>query len=107
MLRVFLTARRATITCGRTSGSWTTATARSPIVRPRDDAGAAAAEVLGRQVHRRRTARGQERTLTFTTRTTRRRTIRKEFARIFKLGLVSDAADTLVGPQLDVTWKKP
>jgi hypothetical protein len=51
---------------------------------------------------------GQDRTLSFTTpQTATDDDRRKEFARIFKIGLVGFAADTPAAPQLDVTWKKP
>jgi hypothetical protein len=51
---------------------------------------------------------GQDRTLRFTTPSTATSDDRrKEFARVFKIGLVAYAADTAVAPQLDVTWKKP
>jgi len=51
---------------------------------------------------------GQDRTLTFTTpQTATNDDRRREFARIFRMGLVGYAAETSVSPQLDVTWKKP
>jgi Protein of unknown function, DUF481 len=51
---------------------------------------------------------GQDRTLSFTTlETATDDDRRKEFARIFKIGLVSLAAETAAGPQLDVTWTRP
>jgi hypothetical protein len=51
---------------------------------------------------------GQDRSLAFTTvQTASSDDRRKEFARVFKLGLVSYTADTPVAAQLDVTWKKP
>jgi hypothetical protein len=51
---------------------------------------------------------GQERTLTFTTPTTATSDDRRrEFARVFKLGIAGYAASTSVAPQLDVTWNKP
>ena len=50
----------------------------------------------------------QERTLSFDTpQTATDDDRRKEFARIFRIGLVGFAAGTTVLPQLDVTWKKP
>jgi len=51
---------------------------------------------------------GQDRTLSFTTlQTATDDDRRKDFARIFKIGLVALAAETPAGPQLDVTWTKP
>jgi hypothetical protein len=51
---------------------------------------------------------GQDRTLAFTTsQTATSDDRRKEFARVFKLGLVAYVADTAVASQLDVTWNKP
>jgi len=51
---------------------------------------------------------GQDRSLAFSTvQTASSDDRRKEFARVFKLGLVAYAADTPVAAQLDVTWKKP
>ena len=51
---------------------------------------------------------GQDRTLSFTTlQTATDDDRRKEFARIFKIGLVAFAAETPAAPQLDVTWKRP
>lgn len=51
---------------------------------------------------------GHDRTLSFTTgNNATQDEQRKEFARVFKLGLASEAADTNVASQLDVTWKKP
>ena len=50
----------------------------------------------------------QDRTITFTTpQTATGDDRRKEFARIFKIGLVGYAAGTSVAPQLDVTWRRP
>ncbi len=47
-------------------------------------------------------------TLTFTTpQTASDDDRRREFVRVFKLGLVGYALDTTVAPQLDVNWKKP
>jgi len=49
-----------------------------------------------------------DRTLTFTTaQTATSDDRRKEFARIFKLGVVGYAADSPTGSQLDVAWTKP
>src|SRR5687767_14166726 len=49
-----------------------------------------------------------DRTLTFNTGPTASRDDRrKEFTRIFKLGVASYAADSSAGPQLDVQWLKP
>jgi hypothetical protein len=51
---------------------------------------------------------GQDRTLTFNTPTTASSDDRRrEFARVFRLGIAGYAAETSVAPQLDVTWKKP
>lgn len=51
---------------------------------------------------------GLDRTLTFTTSTTATSDDRRrEFGRIFKLGLVAYAADTPVAPKLDVTFRPP
>lgn len=51
---------------------------------------------------------GQDRSLSFNTpQTATSDDRRKEFARVFKLGLVGYAADTPVAPQLDVTYAKP
>ena len=51
---------------------------------------------------------GQDRTLTFNTPTTASSDDRRrEFARVFRLGVAGYAADTSVAAQLDVTWKKP
>jgi len=51
---------------------------------------------------------GQDRTLTFNTNSTATGDDRrKAFARVFKLGLVTYAADTSVAPLLDVTYAKP
>jgi len=50
----------------------------------------------------------QDRTLTFTTpQTATNDDRRREFARIFKIGLVAYAADTTVAQQLDVTYRRP
>ena len=52
--------------------------------------------------------RGQDRTLSFqTVDTATDDDRRKEFARIFKIGLVGYAAETSVPPELDVTWNRP
>ena len=49
-----------------------------------------------------------DRTLTFTTvQTATNDDRRKEFARIFKLGVAAYAADSPAGAQLDVQWTKP
>ena len=49
-----------------------------------------------------------DRTLTFNTGLTASGDDRrKEFTRIFKLGVASYAADSSAGPQLDVQWSKP
>lgn len=49
-----------------------------------------------------------DRTLTFTTaQTATSDDRRKEFARIFRLGVAAYAADTSAGAQLDVQWTKP
>jgi hypothetical protein len=51
---------------------------------------------------------GRDRTLTFTTpQTATGDDRRKEFVRVFKLGLVGYALETSVAPQLDVTWTRP
>jgi hypothetical protein len=51
---------------------------------------------------------GQDRTLSFnTTQTATDDDRRKEFARVFKLGLIGYAADTTAGAALDVTYTKP
>ena len=51
---------------------------------------------------------GLDRTQTFTTSLTATSDDRRrEFARIFKLGLVGYAADTSAAPRLDVTWRRP
>ena len=51
---------------------------------------------------------GQEKTLAFTTiQTATGDDRRKEFARIFKIGIVGYAADSPALPQLDVTWTRP
>ena len=51
---------------------------------------------------------GQDRSLGFTTpQTATPDDRRKEFARIFKIGLVAYAAATSVSKDLDVTWKRP
>jgi hypothetical protein len=51
---------------------------------------------------------GLDRTLTFTTSpTSTSDERRREFGRIFKLGLVAYAADTPVAPKLDVTFRSP
>ncbi|HVQ42895.1 MAG TPA: hypothetical protein VMS54_11825 [Vicinamibacterales bacterium] len=51
---------------------------------------------------------GLDRTLTFTTSPTATSDERRrEFGRIFKLGLVAYAADTPVAPKLDVTYRSP
>ena len=51
---------------------------------------------------------GKDTTLSFTTtQTATDDDRRKEFARIFRIGLVGYAADTPALSQLDVTWKKP
>ena len=50
---------------------------------------------------------GQDRSLAFTTiQTATNDERRREFARVFKLGLVAYMADTPAAAQLDVTWKK-
>lgn len=52
--------------------------------------------------------RGQDRTLTFTTpQTATSDDRRKEFARVFKLGLVPYVADTPAAARLDVRWAAP
>ena len=49
----------------------------------------------------------QDRTFTFTTeQTATSDDRRKEFSRIFKIGLVGYAADTAIAPRLDLTWTK-
>jgi hypothetical protein len=51
---------------------------------------------------------GLDRSLTFTTsQTATSDERRREFARVFRLGLVAYAADTPQAPQIDVTFKKP
>lgn len=51
---------------------------------------------------------GQDRTLTFNTpQTATSDDRRREFARVFRLGIAGYAADTPVAPQLDVTYRKP
>lgn len=51
---------------------------------------------------------GRDVTLSFTTsQTATDDDRRKEFVRVFKLGLVAYALETVVAPQLDVSWKKP
>ena len=51
---------------------------------------------------------GLDRSLTFTTnQTATSDERRREFARVFRLGLVAYAADTPQGPQIDVTFRKP
>jgi hypothetical protein len=51
---------------------------------------------------------GKDRTLSFTTpQTATSDDRRREFARIFKIGLVGYVAETPALAQLDVTWKKP
>src|SRR5262245_39434035 len=51
---------------------------------------------------------GDERTLTFTTPSTATSDDeRKEFARVFRLGLAGYAADTNVASELDLTYKPP
>ena len=51
---------------------------------------------------------GQDRTLSFNTATTASSDDRRrEFARIFRLGVAGYAAETSAAPQLDVTFKKP
>jgi hypothetical protein len=52
--------------------------------------------------------RGQDRTLKFITpQTASQDDRRKEFARVFRMGLVGYAAETSVAPDLDVSFRKP
>lgn len=51
---------------------------------------------------------GLDRTLTFTTgQTTTSDEQRREFARVFRIGLIGYAADTPMAPRLDVTFRRP
>lgn len=53
-------------------------------------------------------SQGQDRSLSFTTASTATSDEqRKEFARVFKLGLVSYAAESAVFKELDVNWRRP